>query len=29
VPADAAGVGVRAKVLQRFRIACIGEQEAA
>jgi hypothetical protein len=29
VPADAAGVGVPAKVLQRFRIACIGEQEAA
>jgi hypothetical protein len=29
VPTDAAGVGVPAKVLQRFRIAWIGEREAA
>jgi hypothetical protein len=29
VPTDAAGVGVSAKVLQRFRIACIGEREVA
>lgn len=29
VPIDEAGVGVPAKMLQRFRIACIGEREAA
>jgi hypothetical protein len=29
VPTGAAGVGVPAKVLQRFRIACIGKREAA
>jgi hypothetical protein len=29
VPTGAAGVDVPAKVLQRFRIACVGEQEAA
>jgi hypothetical protein len=29
VPDDGAGVGVSAKVLQRLRIACIGEREVA
>ena len=29
VPIDAAGVGVPAEVLRRFRIVCIGEREAA
>ncbi len=29
LPTDVAGVGVSAKVLQRFRIACISEREVA
>ena len=29
VAIDAAGVGVPAEVLRRFRIVCIGEREAA